>query len=118
MLSLLLNQIDAYLTGVIPLTQLEDWVISHLQEILNSGDQKAIEIANKMDADIVQFGEGIFDKLTLHDRLQNYFLNAQTNYCGEPLPMPDIVTSTNSSTIRVFKSLMPVEEVRVQFEFV
>ncbi|MBI4285923.1 MAG: hypothetical protein HY670_08530 [Chloroflexi bacterium] len=72
----LLNAIDNYLLGYSTRQQLEDWLIANLQSILNSGDQIAIEIANNIDADFVEFDEGLLDELTLRDRLQKYFSDA------------------------------------------
>ena len=72
------RRIDRYLEGHSSLQQLEEWLLSHLQQILDSGDATAIEIANKLDADLVELGEGLTDQGTLQQRLQSYLRGAET----------------------------------------
>ena len=78
MLTELLNKIDSYLRGDTDLLGLEDWVVGHLQDVLDSGDETAIDIANRIDADLIEFGEGLLDTPSLNNRLQRYLYNAQT----------------------------------------
>ena len=59
MLMKLLEQTRSYLVGEITLRELENWLITNLQTILDSGDEKAFVIVNELDADLVEFGEGI-----------------------------------------------------------
>jgi len=94
MLNELLKQINAYLTGQVSVQQLEDWTVSHLQSVLDSKDSKAIDLADKIDADLVQFDEGIFDEKTLKDRLQSYSLIA-----GLSAVSYSIIAGTGDSTI-------------------
>lgn len=69
MLAELLDKTNAYLLGVTSLCELEDWLVSHLQETLESGDSTAIDIANQLDADLVQLGEDIINETILRQRL-------------------------------------------------
>ncbi len=78
MRSQLRDQIVLYLEGRSSLQELEERLLSHLQQILDSGDEAAIEIANKVDADLVELGEGLTDQVTLQWRLQSYLRGAET----------------------------------------
>jgi len=46
--------------------------MSNLQRILDSGDQKAMEVANQIDADLIEFGEGLIDETVFRERLESY----------------------------------------------
>ena len=54
------------------LQDLEKWLVGHLQEILDSGDETAIRIADEIDADLVCLGEGLIDEATFRSRLEGY----------------------------------------------
>ena len=78
----LLNSIDSFLLGQSTLEDLENWLVAHLQDILDSGDQRATNIANQVDADLVEYGEGLVNISTLVERLQSYVFNAHTLAVG------------------------------------
>jgi len=48
---------------------LEQWLVTHLQEILDSQDRTAIELANQVDAALVEFSAGVLDEVALRQRL-------------------------------------------------
>jgi hypothetical protein len=101
MLSELLRQINSYLVTDSTLTELEDWLINHLQSILDSGDQNAMEIANQLDADLVELSEDLIDISTFNNRLQRYIFNAQTIYTEYSFTVSDdaeIFTEITSAT--------------------
>ena len=58
MLAQVLGKLDAYLGGNLPHEELEGWVVSNLQDILSSGDRRAINLANKLDVDFILWGNG------------------------------------------------------------
>ncbi len=78
MLGQLRRNIDRYLTGRSSLQNLERWLLSHLQQILDSGDAKATQIANQLDADLVELGEGLIDQTILRQQLQSYLREGET----------------------------------------
>jgi len=43
-------------------SELEEWLVGNLQDILSSGDRKAIDIANQVDALLVEMGERLLDE--------------------------------------------------------
>ena len=63
---------DSYLLLHCTRRELETWLLSNLQRILDSGEEAAIDLANKVDADLVELGEGLMDELTFRERLQSY----------------------------------------------
>ena len=74
----LLNRIDSYLLGQSTLQYLEEWLLSNLQNILDSADQKTIDLANKIDADLVELAEGLMEESTIREYLQSYLMDSQT----------------------------------------
>jgi len=72
MLTELLNHIDACLLLRCTVRDLETWLVSNLQRILDSGDSHVVEIANRVDADLVELDEGLIDEMTLRERLDSY----------------------------------------------
>lgn len=74
----ILQQLDKFETGQVSNQQLEHWVVSHLQQILDSKDARAIELANELDAlflmetEAVVSPEEFIDKIhMLYEREKN-----------------------------------------------
>lgn len=78
MVGQLLNYIDRYLLFRCTVRDLERWLLSNLQKILDSGDSKAVEVTNKIDTDLVELGEGLIDEITFRERLQGYLRAYET----------------------------------------
>lgn len=78
MLAQLLNRIDSYLLLHCTLRDLEAWLLSNLQRILDSGEDTAIDLANEVDVDLVELGEDLIDELTFRERLQSYIRSGDT----------------------------------------
>lgn len=66
----LLGQVDRYLTGVLTARGLESWLVTNLDAILDSGDQKAIDAANKIDATLIRLSDGELTEWDLRRDLQ------------------------------------------------
>jgi hypothetical protein len=75
----LLNEIDSYLIGRSSDRYLESWVVANLQRILDSGDSKAIHLANEVDVSFIELGEGIIDWVALNDRFDALARTARTH---------------------------------------
>jgi len=99
----LLDHIRDYLNDQCTLQDLEAWVLSNLQRILDSGDEKAIAHANEIDADLVELGEGIIDELTLQKHLQGFISERDTILVSSPdiEPVATAVTTASDRTIPV-----------------
>ena len=122
MLNQLLNSINSYLLGQISIKDLEEWLISNLQNIMDSEEQGAIDLANRIDADLVELSEGLIDKLTFRDRLQNYLTATKTFQLeyGEIKPAEPaiLIPSSSNRDFRVDVIINPVEEVHFRASFV
>lgn len=103
MLAELLNTTNAYLMGRITLHQLEEWLLTNLQSILDCGDDRAIKIANELDADLVEFGENLIDKSTIREHLQRYCVFAM------PIIYSDSPASA-STDVSILADAVPVNE--------
>lgn len=99
----LLDSLKRYLDEQASLQELGDWLLSHLQEILDSRDHDAIRLANQVDADLVEFSEGLIDEATLREHLDGYVRLQQTLLCtfSEVQPRSSVVTATGVKTIKV-----------------
>lgn len=60
--SVLTQALIQYLSRERSASELEEWLVGNLQDILNSGDRKAIEIANQVDALLVEMGERLLNE--------------------------------------------------------
>lgn len=69
MLREILQHIRDYINGLSSLQALEEWLLANLQQVLDSGDNDAIRIANELDAGIVELGENLIDESALRDNL-------------------------------------------------
>ena len=78
MLHDLRREIDRYLSSRSTLRQLESWLIARLQAILDSGDEELIGLANSIDADLVEFSEGLLSEVNLRRHLEAYARGAET----------------------------------------
>ena len=119
----LLNRIDSYLLGESTLRYLEEWLLSNLQKIIDSVDQKAIDLANWIDADLVELSEGLTDEATIREYLQRYVMNSQTVslHYGQPSCTGEAALVTVSTTSTTIKSEFPItlmEDYRFQVVFV
>lgn len=96
MLGQLLNHIDCYLVEECSLQELETWILSNLQDILDSGDCDAIAVANQVDVDLVELRENLIDEVTLRERFENYITVRKT----VPVTFSEIECAaiTNTST--------------------
>lgn len=98
----LLNKIDHYLIEQSSLEELQTWLLSNLQDILDSSDKAAIDVANQVDADLVEFHEGLIDEITLRERLESYIRLGET----VPVVFPEMecpITVHTSVTDETFK---------------
>lgn len=78
MLNQLQTALNLSLAGYSDLQALEQWLLSNLQAILDSGDAVAISVANQLDADLVEFSEGLIDELTLREHLESYLRHTES----------------------------------------
>jgi len=73
-----LQQLIDYVNGRHTIREFEAWLLSNLGVILNSEDNQLIKTTNDIDADFMEFSEGIIDEETLRKRLLGYFTEGET----------------------------------------
>ncbi|MDO8137788.1 MAG: hypothetical protein Q6354_09120 [Candidatus Brocadiales bacterium] len=78
MLNQLLNYMDSYLVSECSLQDLESWLLSNLQKILDSGDEAATKVANQVDADLVELNEGLIDETVFRNKLESLLRQRET----------------------------------------
>lgn len=68
MLRKLKEQLRQYSFGQIDLSMLEGWIVSHLQDILDSGDEEAIQIGDEFNALLIMRGESLIAEKEIYER--------------------------------------------------
>lgn len=119
MLQQLLKNIWRYLSAQCTLQDLEAWVLSNLQRILDTGDKAAIRMANQIDADLVELGEGLIDESTFLERLQSLVRLSETIpfTFGEKESRALIHATTHVETIKCRAEVRPVVDLRLDHVF-
>jgi hypothetical protein len=122
MLQGLLNELNRYANGLITWRDLETWLVSHLQAILDSGDSRAIELANEMDGRLVDLGEHLTTEEEFRQSVEALVR------IGETIVVPVVATPVqvgvvNEATvasdtiIEHWRDLGPVTNVRLEHSF-
>lgn len=81
---LLVTYLERYINQRGSLKDLQDCLLSYLQEILNSKDTNAIHFANEIDADLIEFNESLIDEATLRERFSACMRRQQTYHNSFP----------------------------------
>lgn len=101
-----------YLGGARTISELEEWLVGNLQGLLDSRDNGAIELANQVDALLVEMSEGLISEAQLRDSISTILALI------EPPLATDSSASTNAvlftEPIRLDTSLF----IQVQHSFV
>src|SRR5438309_1037730 len=66
---LLVGTVQRYLGGLLSTREFEDWIVVHMQDVLDSGDQRAIELAETIDALLIELHERLFGEEDFRARL-------------------------------------------------
>ena len=97
---LLVGTIKRYLEGSLSTREFEDWLVVSMQDMLDSGDQCAIELAETIDAFLIELHEGLFTEEDLRARVASL------------LPEPITVTGTATvTTIEYYSLPSPVRHI-------
>jgi hypothetical protein len=100
MLHLIAEALKLYIGGQITVRSLETWLVSHLQAILDSSDQSAIQLVNSVDADLVELREGILNEITLEARISQYLQSLETVSVSLVEPRAYDIIESVSRTVR------------------
>lgn len=70
----ILEQLKQFQARELSDQQLEAWILSHLQQILHSGDERGIDLANELDALFIQTGENLLSHEMLTNVINSVFV--------------------------------------------
>lgn len=111
--SALTQALIQYLSRERSVSELEEWLVGNLQDILNSGDPKAIDIANEVDALLVEMNERLLNEdefrksvyaLLVEKGLPNVL---NSGACGSIFIHSDPVILESAVLLRVSHSFSP-----------
>lgn len=113
--STFLNVLIQYLGGARSTSELEEWLVSNLQGFLDSGDRGAIELANQVDALLVEMSEGLISESQLRKSIATIvalnvsLLAADSSACTNAVFFTDPILLTPSVLIQVKHSFVAAE---------
>ena len=114
MLQELITGLSRYSNQEAGLCDLEAWIVLHLQEILDSGEQEAITIADELDGLLIQLSEGLVTEADILATINGILCRRGTVVVATT---PVTTMSTNESanpTVTRSEVLRRVEDVRLQ----
>lgn len=119
MFQALLNELTRYVNGLSNSRDLEAWVVSHLQAILDSGDERAVELANEVDSLLIELGEGLATEADLLDNAQAlvHANETVTVFQGQPADVVDEGAVAAESITTRWQDLGPVTNVHRKHSF-
>ena len=117
MVNELLREIDKYVVGRSSLQELESYLVFHLQDIIDSGDKIAIDLANKVDTALIELDEGLIDENELLERLLAQ-IRFRSSFSIQSQPPAETISAAESETITsVWRVTRPMEVLRAQVAF-
>ncbi|MDP2674351.1 MAG: hypothetical protein Q8Q00_05530 [Dehalococcoidia bacterium] len=117
----LLTELSRYAAGLSTARDLEAWLISELQTILDSNDQEAIDLANQVEGMLVEFSAGLMPEPELRGNIEALARRGETLRL-EIVEVPHgVEDSTGSSAVpTITRDFLdrPVVDVRLRRELV
>ncbi len=120
MLHQVLNYVNGYLNSHCTLRDLQTWLLSNLQQILDSGGEAAIEMADQIDADLVEFGEGLIDETAVRERIESYVRLRETipfSFSEIECPVTTHIAAATETIKNHLEVAGPVEDLRLDHVF-
>lgn len=74
----ILHVFKSYASGEIGISELEDWILSHLQGILHSGDATAEAMINEADSLLIEIGAGVINEEDLLNWVDGIISDSET----------------------------------------
>ncbi len=96
------GEVQRYLLGSSSLMELEAWVVANTQRIIESGDPRALYVANQIDADIIDLGERSLDEVEFKTKLRNYIGMNETIHVELGQAAATTVSGASSSGLEEF----------------
>lgn len=116
MIDEIVKTVDEYLIGYRTLREIEAWLAARTRLIHQSGDQRAIELANHLEADLVDLSEELLDEKAIRDQWDAYLRQTSTVVLETAKPAMQTVTSTESTTF-LSKYATPESDVTLTHQF-
>lgn len=110
----ILHQLSAYAAGTRDLQYVEEWVVSTLQSVLDSGDESAIELINELDTILMEIGNGEKDEIDLMKYAVAMLQNNETmrlNFCQDCEEQNFVETASESQSISAQADLTGLDRV-------
>ena len=88
--------------------------------MLNSGDGAAVEVANQIDADLIEFGEGLIDETAIRERLESYIRFRETipvDFFETEYPAITNATAATETFRTQFEVPRPLVSLKLTHEF-
>ncbi|MBN2319865.1 MAG: hypothetical protein JXR49_12335 [Acidobacteria bacterium] len=99
-----------YISGNIRLSELEDWVLSHIEGILRSGNQEAIAMIDRIDALIIEISEEIVSEKELFNTISGLISESETVRLDIAIDnIPDVYFGTMSLTTNDSPTVLPLD---------
>ena len=117
----LLTELSRYGAGLCTARDLEAWVISELQTILDSNDQEAIDLANQAEGVLVEFSAGLMPEPKLRQSIEALARIGETlrlEIAEAPRGIDDRIESSAIPTVTRDFLDRPVVDVRLRRELV
>ena len=73
----LVTALNSFLRSSISLNELQEWVLSNLQKILDSNDSVTISVVNEVDSDLIGMSEGLLGESTFVENLDGWINRLQ-----------------------------------------
>jgi hypothetical protein len=96
LIDILARYVNETRPDAITLDELEEWLVLHLQAILDSGDEMAVDIVNTLDPSLVELREDLMNEAALFAAAEAMFRRALVD--THPLPTPELVTTPSSGS--------------------
>ena len=106
----LIQRLTSYLIGLLSIDQLEEAIVTSLQDFLDSNDQEAIRVVNEIDGLVVEHGEGLLSE----DEFRQYVYRIVAQQ-GQPLVL-DYAQTTNQ-VISETQELSQIRTIQIHDSF-
>ena len=114
MLQELITRLSKYSNQEMGLRDLEDWIMLHLQEMLDSGEQEAITIADELDGLLIQLSEGLVTEADILAAIDEILCRRGTVVVATTPVTTTVSHESANPTVTRSEVLRRVEDVRLR----
>jgi hypothetical protein len=114
----ILRVFAGYIFGEISLEQFEEWIVSHLQETLDSKDQHAIALIDEADSSLIELNQNHISEEEFMTRIASMVAEAETVKTNLTSDIPLSSTESNlSESVYRMANFTGLSQVRISLEF-